>query len=74
MNTATTTGQGQTTAHETGQESRGLRTGARAILPGRSACTSIDEVYGRLHRPGMMALSAGSMKRAVARRMKAEKA
>lgn len=81
MSTATLTSKGQITIPKIVRESLGLRTGDRVsfVLRDRAGALltpvskSIDEVYGRLHRPGTKARSVDEMNRAIARRMRGAK-
>ncbi len=81
MVTATLTSKGQLTIPKAVRESLHLHTGdrvafivrgdAEAVL--KPVTKSVDEVYGRLHRPGQPRRSVDEMKAAVSRRMRERK-
>lgn len=78
MVTATLTSKGQLTIPKAVRDSLHLRAGDRVafVVCGDSEATlkpvtkSVDEVFGRLHRPGQPPKSVGDMKAAVAERIK----
>ena len=78
MVTATLTSKGQLTIPKAVRESLHLRAGDRVafIVHGDAEATmkpvtkTVDEVFGRLHRPGQPRRSVGEMKAAVAQRIR----
>ena len=78
MVTATLTSKGQLTIPKAVRDSLHLHAGDRVefVVHGDSEATlkpvtkSVDEVFGRLHRPGQPRKSVGDMKAAVAQRMR----
>ncbi len=78
MVTATLTSKGQLTIPKSVRDSLRLHTGDRVafIVHGdveavmKPVTTSVDEVFGRLHRPSQTRRSIGEMKAAVAERMR----
>ena len=78
MVTATLTSKGQLTIPKAVRDSLHLHAGDRVafVVHGDSEAMltpvtkSVDEVFGRLHRPGQPRKSVGEMKAAVAQRMR----
>ncbi|HMP75199.1 MAG TPA: AbrB/MazE/SpoVT family DNA-binding domain-containing protein [Kiritimatiellia bacterium] len=78
MVTAALTSKGQLTIPKSVRDSLRLRTGDRVafVLRGDSEAVmkpvtkSVDEVFGRLHRPGRAPLTPDAMKSAVARKLR----
>jgi AbrB family looped-hinge helix DNA binding protein len=78
MVTATLTSKGQITIPKAVRDSLHLHAGDRVafVVHSDSEATlkpvtrSVDEVFGRLHRPGQPVKSVGDMKAAVAQRMR----
>ena len=78
MVTAIVTSKGQITIPKEVRDSLGLHTGDRVefVVQGREGAVmkpmtrTVDEMFGRLHRPGQPALTVEDMDRAIAERMR----
>ncbi len=81
MATATMTSKGQITIPKAVRESLRLHSGDRVdfVLHGPNEATlkpvtkTVDQVFGRLHRPGQAVKTVADMNRAIARRLRGGK-
>ena len=81
MVTAKITSKGQVTIPKTVRESLHLHSGDRIafIMHGmneavlKPVTTTVDQVFGKLHKPGQVRKTVGEMNQAVAQRMRGER-